>query len=138
MISTELENLVRSGALKKESSDAGEINGLIKSGAARLDDAANKTLSIESRFDLAYNGAHALALAALRRRGYRAANRYIVFQALQHTLGMSPGTWRVLDKAHQMRNAIEYEGAAEIDERLLADILQAASTLRATLLDQNA
>lgn len=49
---------------------------------------ANATLAIESRFDLAYNAAHALALAALRARGYRSDNRYVVFQALPHTLGL--------------------------------------------------
>jgi len=46
MTSPELENLVRSGHL-----------------------------SLEGRFDLAYNAAHALALAALRHRGYRSDNR---------------------------------------------------------------
>ena len=40
---------------------------------------------IESRFDLAYNPSHALALANLRWHGYRSDIRYIVFQCLQHT-----------------------------------------------------
>ena len=59
-----------------------------ESGENRLADAANPSLSLESRFDLAYNAAHALASAALRRLGYRAENRYVVFQALPHTLGL--------------------------------------------------
>jgi len=37
------------------------------------------SLSLESCFDLAYNPAHALALAALRWNGYRSDNRYIFF-----------------------------------------------------------
>jgi hypothetical protein len=49
-------------------------------------------LSPEIRFDLAYNAAHALALAALRWNGYRLNNsRYIVFQALPHTLELDSG-----------------------------------------------
>jgi hypothetical protein len=44
---------------------------------------------MESRFDLAYNAAHALCLAALRWHGYRPTNRYIVFQGLPHTLGLA-------------------------------------------------
>ena len=61
---------------------------MIRSGAVRLRDAENTTLSLESRFDLAYNAAHALSLAALRWKGYRSDNRYIAFQALPHTLGL--------------------------------------------------
>ena len=72
-----------------------EIRGLLRSGEARLADAANRALSLESRFDLAYNAAHALALAALRLRGYRSENRFLVFQVLPHTLGLPPATWRV-------------------------------------------
>ena len=71
MTSPELENLVRTGKLKRELLAAGEIDGLRRSGEARLADAQRLDLSIESRFDLAYNAAHVLALAALRRLGYR-------------------------------------------------------------------
>jgi len=71
MTSAELEALVRIGQLKREPAGRQEVEGLMRSGEARLTDAANATLSLESRFDLAYNAAHALALAALRRLGYR-------------------------------------------------------------------
>lgn len=125
MTSPELENLARSGQLKREAYSQAEFDKLVKSGVARLTDAANPALSIESRFDLAYNAAHALALAALRHRGYRAENRYIVFQVLPHTLGLPAETWRVLAKAHERRNLSEYEGMFEVDERLLKDMLVA-------------
>jgi hypothetical protein len=69
MTSAELENLVRLGQLKREPPVASEIRGLLRSGEARLTDAANRGLSLESRFALAYNAAHALALAALRQAG---------------------------------------------------------------------
>ena len=71
-------------SLKAEPPDAQEFAGLQRSGLARLRDASNATLSLEGRFDLAYNAAHALCLAALRLKGYRPANRYIVFQVLPH------------------------------------------------------
>jgi hypothetical protein len=73
--SSELENLARTGALKHEPPASGEVESLRRSGEARLADADNAKLSIESRFDLAYNAAHALALASLRRLGYRPQNR---------------------------------------------------------------
>jgi hypothetical protein len=63
-----LENLCGPGKpLKPETPDANEITGLLRTGGARLHDAQNTTLALESRFDLAYNAAHALCLAALRR-----------------------------------------------------------------------
>jgi hypothetical protein len=117
------------GALAAEASDASEIAGLLRSGRARLADARNAGLSPESRFDLAYNAAHALCLAALRQQGYRAKHRYIVFQVLPHTLGLGPEVWRVLDKAHQVRNLAEYEGHADVDFRLLQDLVAACEVV---------
>lgn len=121
-----LENLSRpGGSLKPESPDAAEIAGLLRTGRARLADAGNTTLALESRFDLAYNAAHALCLAALRTTGYRAANRYIVFQLLPHTLGLGPEVWRVLDMCHNKRNLGEYEGLLAVDERLVQELIAA-------------
>lgn len=60
----QFENLVKINQLKLEESDQGELEGLIKSGQARLKDSHNTDLSLESRFDLAYNAAHAISLAA--------------------------------------------------------------------------
>jgi hypothetical protein len=133
MTSPELENLVRSGQLRREPPAAAEIRGLLRSGEARLADAANPSLSLESRFDLVYNAAHALALAARRRCGYRSENRFLVFQVLPHTLGLPQATWRVLSKGHEVRNMAEYEGALDVDERLVADLIRAAETVRAAL-----
>jgi hypothetical protein len=93
--------------LKAEPPNDTEIAGLLRTGIARLVDATNDALAIESRFDLAYNAAHSLCLAALRKAGYRASNRYIVFQVLPHTLGLGPEIWRVLDKCHNARNRAE-------------------------------
>jgi hypothetical protein len=78
-MSSALENLTGPGKpLSREPFDAREFDGLVHSGRARLRDAANPANSIEGRFDLAYNAAHALSLAALRRAGYRASHCYIV------------------------------------------------------------
>ena len=85
------DNLVGPGKpLKAEPPDAREFAGLVRSGKARLQDSEKKGLALESRFDLAYNAAHALCLAALLWDGYRSGNRYILFQLLPHTLGHGP------------------------------------------------
>jgi len=121
-----LDNLCGAGKpLKAEAPDANEIEGLLRTGKARLLDARNRELALESRFDLAYNAAHALCLSALRRKGYRSSNRYIVFQVLPHTLSLGPEVWRVLDKCHNTRNLGEYEGMLDVDEGLVADLIAA-------------
>lgn len=122
-----LENLTRTDSgLKKEPPSAKEFAGLVQSGQRRLKDAQNATLSLESRFDLAYNAAHALALAALRWHGYRSENRYLVFQCLQHTVELSREQWRVLDQAHRKRNLAEYEGYMDVDENLVDAVSRVA------------
>ena len=122
----ELENLVRIGTLKKEPGTQVEFESLVRSGRARLNDAQNETNSIEGRFDLAYNAAHALCLAALRWYGFRSDKRYVVFQALPHTLGLEVTVWRILVKCHDRRNVAEYEGHLEVDEQLLKDLVACA------------
>lgn len=123
---TPLENLSGpGGALKAESPNATEIAGLLRTGSTRLTDATNPALARESRFDLAYNAAHALCLAALRMKGFRPDKRYIVFQVLPHTLALGPEVWRVLDLCHNKRNLGEYEGMLDVDERLVVDLIKA-------------
>lgn len=107
---------------------------MLASGRARLADAERTELSFESRFDLAYNAAHALALASLRSHGYRSENRYLVFQALQHTVGLEAAEWRVLDKAHSTRNRAEYEGYLDQDSKLLESMLRIAREIEKRVL----
>jgi len=129
MISPNLENLAKIGKLKKERVSQTEFDGLVKSGRARLTDARTASLSIESRFDLAYNASHALALAALRWHGYRSENRYLVFQCLQDTLELGPEHWRVLALCHERRNVAEYQGHLDVEEKLVTDLIRVAALL---------
>lgn len=122
----QLDNLVRSGNLKMEPPSETEYRGLLVSGLRRLSDAGREDLSLESRFDLAYNASHALAMAALRVKGYRSDSRYLVFQCLQHTIDLPNAQWRVLDQAHRKRNLAEYEGAMDVDEQLVEAMLRVA------------
>jgi len=129
MTSPNLENLVKVGKLKKEAVSQAELDGLVKSGRVRLADARTASLSIESRFDLAYNASHALALAALRWHGYRSDNRYLVFQCLAETVGLGPEYWRVLALGHERRNVAEYEGHLDVEEKLVADLIRISEML---------
>lgn len=67
-----LDNLAGPGQpLVPEPPNQNEFAGLIRSGVAKLADAEQPVISLEGRFDLAYNAAHAFCLAALRWHGYR-------------------------------------------------------------------
>lgn len=129
MSSLELDRLVATRDLQPEPPSREEFEGLLRSAEARLPDAENGLNSADSRFDLAYNAAHALALAALRWHGYRPVKRYIVFPALAHTLDLPSASWRLLAKCHDQRNRTEYEGLAPIEAALLAGLLQVTREL---------
>ena len=130
MSSESLARLEQAGQLKLEPPSRKEFDRLLKSGCAYLAD-ARKDLFLESRFDLAYAAAYAFSLAALRRSGYRSANRYLVFQCLPHTLGLGPEHWRLLALCHERRNAATYEGIFAISEKLLTELLQVTEILLA-------
>jgi hypothetical protein len=129
MSKEELDNLVRINRLKLEPGSRSEFAGMVKSARTRLADAQNASLDPDSQFDLAYGAAHRLALAALRRHGYRSENRITVFQTIVHTLGSDNADVQIFLKAHNERNLAEYEGRMEIDERLLADLIRCTKRL---------
>ena len=137
MSNDKLENLVRIGQLKAEPATEEEVVGMLRSGVVRLADAKNESLSTESRFDLAYNAAHALSLVALRKAGYRSESRYLVFQCTQHTLDLAAEHWRVLDAAHRKRNLAEYEGDIDVDDQLLEALIRVADMIASKLHDQD-
>lgn len=124
MTLAELDNLVKINKLKVEPPDQKEFDGLVASAKRRLQDAMVEGLSDEGRFSLAYGAAHALSLAAMRWHGYRSDNRYLVFQCLQHTIGLDSVKWRVLDQCHRVRNVAEYEGHLEINAQLLKELIE--------------
>ncbi|MDN2673352.1 hypothetical protein OX459_18275 [Janthinobacterium sp. SUN026] len=126
-----LANLARIGQLKAEPPDARERAGLLRSATVRLRDAGQSILSLESRFDLAYNAAHAAALSALRQHGYRSDNRYLVFQSLEHTLGFTPQQWLLLSQAHKKRNLAEYEGELDVTQGFVNELIEHVQQLLA-------
>lgn len=132
-----LENLARAKQLNAEAPNAQQIDGLLAGAEASLRDSGNASLAASSRFMLAYNAAHALALAALRAAGYRpssAGHRKIVFQVLEATAGAPPELWRALDRYHDRRNAAEYEGAPPATAVEAEDIIRLAAELQKLVL----
>ncbi|MFC0131040.1 hypothetical protein CR105_04855 [Massilia eurypsychrophila] len=94
MTSDFLSNLAQIRKLNAEPSSPREFDGLLRSAVERATDARHTGLSLASRFTLAYDASHALALAALRAHGYRSEDHYLVLQCPTHTLGWPPDQWR--------------------------------------------
>jgi hypothetical protein len=124
-----LDNLVKARQLHLVDPSEGEISNLIRMGLAKLKDASHADISAYTKFEVAYNAAHALALAALWRAGYRSDSRYLVFQCTQHTLGLEPENWRVLDRAHHKRNLAEYEGDIDVEVPLIEALIRVAEII---------
>jgi hypothetical protein len=129
MDNKQLDSLVKIGQLKKEPFSQSEDETYLRSGKERLGDAAMAGMSLSSKFLLGYGAAYSFSLAALRRRGYRPVNRYIVFQCLPHTLAVGPEIWRVLADAHDVRNGFEYEGSDEVTEDICEQVIRCAHAL---------
>ena len=129
MTSPELERLADRRLLEREPASAKELETLSATGERRLVDASRSSNSLESRFTLAYDAAYAFALVALRRAGYRSASRYLVFQCLEHTLGLPSNTRRLLAAAHDRRNKFLYDGVLDFSERVVAEIIAAADAV---------
>jgi len=125
-----LQNLQKTGKLKAEPPDQVEFDGLLRSAKRKLPDAENETLSADSRFILAYDAAHSLALAALRWHGFRSEHRYIVFQALAHTASFPTDKWRFLHNCHHKRNVALYDGDYFEDEQLIKDLVTVTKELQ--------
>lgn len=128
----ELDNLVRIKLMKEEAPSRTEYDGMVDTARKNLID-AQKDLDPDSQFTLAYGAAHRLALATLRREGYRPENRYSVFQALVHTVGTNNADLQIFLAAHNARNLSEYQGSTDIDPKLLDDLIDCTKRLEAVV-----
>ena len=116
--------LVRTGDLKTEPASDEEVTGLIESGAAQLADAKNTDLSLESRLPFCSQRCTCSVSGGVANRGCRSENRSLAFQCLQDTLDLPKEKCRVLDQAHRKRNIAEYEGAFDVEEKLVKALIR--------------
>lgn len=127
-----LENLETLGLLLPLERSETEFTQLIEKAKDLHIDSKRRELSIQSRFQLAYEASFALALAALRWNGYRpSGKRYVAFQALRHTAELGSEV-ALLIKAHSLRNEIEYDAEPFDDMRFLEELI----AVNAILLDR--
>lgn len=131
-----LDNLVGRG-LEKAAADRDELSRYLERIARKLADSRQGSISLDSRFDLAFEALLQIALAALRANGYRttsaAGHQQLAIQALPKSLGLDAQRVRALEEFRKKRSAglylAEFEpSAAEVEalvravERLQKDL----------------
>ena len=122
-----LENLVGRG-LEKAQADSAELTRYLGRIRRKLADSRQANISLDSRFDVAFEALLQTALAALRARGYRttsgAGHQQLAIQALPKTIGIPAGEVRTLDEFRKRRSAglylAEFEPSAAEVEALVA------------------
>jgi hypothetical protein len=132
MSKAELENLVVIGRLKREPSARNEYSGMLSAARVRLKDARNEGLDPDSRFDLAYGAAHRLAMAALRREGYRSQNRITVFHACTHACNQR-NRRADLSQGSQRAEPCRVPGPLGHRAKLRADLIRCTNALDAAI-----
>jgi len=128
-----LDNLVGKG-LRQESAAPEEIQRLLHKASTRLNDATSEVISMESRFDLAYEAILQLAICALRAHGYRPDSRgghhVTALQSLTKTVEYPGEKIRLLDEFRRQRAIGLYDGSFEPTKSEISALLETAEHLK--------
>ncbi len=128
-----LDNLLKTGQLKRHPVDAAEIGRLLAAAARNLADAGATAISAETRFDAAYRAITQIGLAALMASGFRPdtnrpGHHVTIIQTLPLTLGVEGKRVSVLDTLRRKRNLADYTGE-DIDDASVAVCIEQAEKL---------
>jgi hypothetical protein len=106
---------VQRGLLERRAPDHGEIRGHVKTAKDLLATARLKGAPARGRFFNLYEAAHAVALAGLKRAGYRSkegeGSRQLVMSLAEQALALRRGASAVLSEANRIRNNVAYAGS---------------------------
>ena len=131
-----LDNLVGRG-LEKAQADEEELSRYLGRIRRKLADSRQTNISLDSRFDVAFEALLQIALAALRARGYRttsgAGHQQLAIQALPKTIGIPAGEIRTLDEFRKRRSAGLYLAEFEPSEAEVAALVAAVEGLQKSL-----
>jgi hypothetical protein len=113
------------------------VQRLLAAISRNLHDAAEASISDETRFDAAYKAVMQCALAAMLAAGYRPSanepgHHQTMIQSLPLTLSVGNDVWVVLDALRRQRNANDYTGQP-ITPAAVAECLTQAKALQKAL-----
>jgi hypothetical protein len=132
-----LDNLIGRG-LEREATDHTEIGRFLAKIERKLADARSSAISLDSRFDLAWEAVLQVGLTALRAHGLRttsqAGHQALAIQTLDKTIGVDKDAIRLLETFRKNRSAGLYEGSFEPSQAEVESLIRAAAKLHRTLL----
>ena len=132
-----LRNWENSGWLLRHKTTPQEIRDLLRIADRDLSDCETKGLSSDWRFNIAYNAALQLSIAALAACGYRTsrqAHHYRSVQSLALTLGILAPWIDALDHFRKKRNMSDYEQADLISDQEVQEMIALAKDLKQKVL----
>lgn len=128
-----LENLIGKG-LQREPASQAEIARFLAKIDTKLADAQNTTLSLDTRFDVAYEALLQIGLAALRANGYRPDSRgghhVLALQTLPATIGYPRERIRLLDEFRRQRGLGLYDGSFDPSAAEVQTLIEEAAKLQ--------
>jgi len=131
-----LDSLVGKG-LEREPSDAEELERFLSKIDTKLQDARISRVSLDSRFDIAYEAALQIGLVALRahdlRPDSRGGHHILALQTLVTTIGFPKAKVRVIDQFRRQRAQGLYDGSFEPSEAEVSELIAIAEAMRQTL-----
>src|SRR5918996_2833692 len=128
-----LDNLLKTGRLKRHTTDAKEVANLLAAARRNVADARAQNISVENRFDAAYKCIMQSALVALLASGFppdtkAPGHHQTVVQSLPKTIGLAGERVAVLNALRHKRNLADYTGAS-VDSSSLATCIKEAEKL---------
>ena len=131
-----LENLIGKG-LQREPTSAEEIRRFLTKISTKLTDAGKDSISLDSRFDLAYEALLQIGLAALRANSLRPDSRgghhVLALQTLHTSIGYPREKLRLLDEFRRQRATGLYDGSFVPTQAELDELRATAAELKAHL-----
>jgi uncharacterized protein (UPF0332 family) len=129
-----LRDWLSNGWLTEHETTRDEMAAFLSLADRDIHDAKTRDLSTDWEFNIAYNAALHVALAALAAIGYRPArgssHHYYAIQSLAFTLGTPAETVRMLDRFRKKRNTAEYDQVGAVSEKEAREMLEWAEMLR--------
>lgn len=126
------------GRLKRHQSSLREVRDLLGVVDRDLHDAAVEAISVDRRFQIAYQAALQLATIVLAASGYRTTGKdhhWVTFRVLPELLGAkSQELAAYFDQCRGQRNRSDYDRAGEIADHEAIELLQESKQFRRMVL----
>lgn len=131
-----LEHLIGKG-LQRESSSTEEIRRFLSKIATKVNDAREQRISLDSRFDIAYEALLQIGLVALRahdlRPDSRGGHHVLALQTLGTTIGAPREQVRLLDEFRRQRAVGLYDGSFVPTEKELGELISNVEEIQGRL-----